>query len=223
MIILRCYPGILVQSIRDYVSAGISVRASVGVTRNLSSKHIMENFVNMGRQFLQNQSGMNTGAENSQHELGFHPEQVANYAQNHDQQAGHGGMNMGIFSQVANAMHSRHQQGQISNDVDHNQLLSAFKKVQGGQPASSQEAGQASAVDAVKQFFGNNEHKNEGGLSALMGKAMSIAGKNAPNGQKEDAMHHASETVMKMAMKHKMHSMFSGYNEGVSELMDLYT
>ena len=166
----------------------------------------MENFVNMGRQFLQNQSGMNTGAENSQHELGFHPEQVANYAQNHDQQAGHSGLNMGIFSQVANAMHSRHQQGQISHDVDHNQLLSAFKKVQGGQPASSQEAGQASAVDAVKQFFGNNEHKNEGGLSALMGKAMSIAGKNAPDGQKEDAMHHASETVMKMAMKHKMHS-----------------
>ena len=183
----------------------------------------MENFVNMGRQFLQNQSGMNTGAENSQHELGFHPEQVANYAQNHDQQAGHSGLNMGIFSQVANAMHSRHQQGQISNDVDHNQLLSAFKKVQGGQPASSQEAGQASAVDAVKQFFGNNEHKNQGGLSALMGKAMSIAGKNAPDGQKEDAMHHASETVMKMAIKHKMHSMFSGYNEGVSELMDLYT
>lgn len=183
----------------------------------------MENFVNMGRQFLQNQSGATAGAENDHHAFGFHPEQVANYAQNHDQQAGHGGMNMGIFSQVANAMHSRHQQGQISNDVDHNQLLSAFKKVQGGQPASSQEAGQASAVDAVKQFFGNNEHKNEGGLSALMGKAMSIAGKNAQNGQKEDAMHHASETVMKMAMKHKMHSMFSGYNEGVSELMDLYT
>ena len=107
----------------------------------------MENFVNMGRQFLQNQSGATAGAENDHHAFGFHPEQVANYAQNHDQQAGHSGMNMGIFSQVANAMHSRHQQGQISNDVDHNQLLSAFKKVQGGQPASSQEAGQASAVD----------------------------------------------------------------------------
>ena len=64
----------------------------------------MENFVNMGRQFLQNQSGATAGAENDHHAFGFHPEQVANYAQNHDQQAGHGGMNMGIFSQVANAM-----------------------------------------------------------------------------------------------------------------------
>ena len=183
----------------------------------------MENFVNMGKQFLQNQSGTTAGTGNNQQDLGFHPEQVANHALNHDQQAGHSGSDMGIFSQVANAMHSRHQQGQISDDADHNQLLSAFKKVQGGQTASSQEAGQASAVDAVKQFFGNNEHKSQGGLSALMGKAMSIAGKHAPDGQKEDVMHHAGETVMKMAMKHKMNNMFKGYNEGVSELMDLYT
>lgn len=185
----------------------------------------MENFVNMGRQFLQGQGGAQSqqGAQGVQ-DFGFHPDHAASHASSHDVKNGDAsGSNTSIFSQVTSMLHGKHQQGEIKDDLDHNQLLSTFKKVQQGQKASSQEVGQASAVNAVKQFFGNNEHKEQGGINALVGKAMSIAGQHASGSDKHDAMNHASETIMKMAMKHKMHNMLGGYNEGVSELMDFYT
>lgn len=171
----------------------------------------------MGKQWLSGQ-----GNQNDNHDLGFNPGQFVEHAMSHDAKAGSDGANASVFSQVTSWLDGRKQQGHINDQGDHNEWLGAFRKVQSGQNATSQEIGQASAVDALKQYFGNNEHKEPGGFNALLGKAVSFAGSKAPADGKQDAMNHAGETIMKMAMKHKMKSMFSGYNEGVSELMDLY-
>lgn len=64
-------------------------------------------------------------------------------------------------------------------------------------------------MHAFKQFFGNNNaQQQQGGVNALLGKAMAFAGQQS--GGDQNAMNHASETVMKMVMKHKMHSMLNG-------------
>lgn len=142
MIILRCYPGILVQSIRDYVSAGISVRASVGVTRNLSSKHIMENFVNIGKQFL-NQGGQGA-PQGEQQSHGFNMMDAVTHGMQHNEQQG-GGNQQQMLGQVVGFLNQKHQSGQMDEHVNEGGLMDSFKKIAQQGQGSDEEHGQAAA------------------------------------------------------------------------------
>lgn len=159
----------------------------------------MENFVNMGRQFLNNQSGeQQQGA----------PQQG-------------GGNNQGMFGQMAGMLHKQ-DNGQPDTNVDENQLMSAFNKVMNNGSSNSQEIGQAAAVNAIKSELGQGGQP-QGGVDGLVGKAMAFASSQASKngGNQQDAMNHASETVMKLMLKHKMKSMLGGGGGGMGDASQL--
>lgn len=215
---------------------------------------IMENFVNMGRQFLQNQgqNGQQNGQENGngggfniQNLLGNNsqPQQgqgnnnnnggslnlqsiIGHATQHEEQQGGNGGSKQDLFGKVANMLQQKQSNGQINDNVNESQLMSAFHKVTGGSSASDQEIGEAAAVNAIKSHFSGGGQQSQGGIDSLIGKAMASAGSLASKqgGSEQNAMNHASETVMKLVMKHKLKSMFGmgGYDmNDASQLMGL--
>ncbi|WFD26224.1 hypothetical protein MNAN1_001201 [Malassezia nana] len=173
----------------------------------------MENFVNMGRQFLQNQQG-NGEANNGG---GFDIQNMVSNAMGHNEQQNQNGQSQ-LFSQVTSFLQQKQNQGQINDQVNESDLMSSFKKVmQGGGGGSSQEVGQAAAVGAFQQMFGQGgQQANGGSTDMLISKAISLVQKH---GGDSEAMNHASETVMKLVMKHKLQSMLGGGN--LSGLMSL--
>ena len=187
----------------------------------------MENFVNMGKQFLQNQGQGQSGPSAGQgggNNGGLNLHNIVSHATQHDQQQGNNG-NQQLFGQVASMLQNKHDNGHINENVNENQLMSAFHKITSGKGGNNQEIGDAAAVDAIKSYFGGGSHQKQGGIDSLIGKAMSVASSNASKhgGNQQDAMNHASETVMKLVMKHKLKSMLGGGGGGgdVSQLMSL--
>jgi len=177
---------------------------------------IMENFVNMGRQFLQNQQGGGGDAQGSNGD-GLNINNIVSHAMNHNQQQGGEGQQQ-IFGQVASFLQHKQSNGQIDENVSEGELMNSFRKITQGGHGSSQEVGQAAAVGAFQHLFGQGG-KSSGGTDALIGKALSLV---QQHGGDSDAMHHASETVMKLVMKHKMQSMLGGGGGGnLSGLMSL--
>ncbi|WFD22389.1 hypothetical protein MEQU1_001059 [Malassezia equina] len=177
----------------------------------------MENFVNMGRQFLQNQQGGGDGAQAGSGS-GFNINNIVSHAMNQSPQQGGQGQQQ-LFGQVANFLQQKHDNGQIDDNVNEGDLMSSFRKITQGGNGSSQEVGQAAAVGAFQHMFGQGGQKQGGGTDALIGKALSLV---QQHGGDSDAMHHASETVMKLVMKHKMQSMLGGGGGGnLSGLMSL--
>ncbi|WFD18800.1 hypothetical protein MCAP1_001011 [Malassezia caprae] len=181
----------------------------------------MENFVNMGRQFLSGQQG---GGEDAQASNGggLNINNIISHAMNQNQQNGQDQQNgqgqQQLFGQVANFLQHKQSNGQIDENVDEGDLMSSFRKITQGSNGSSQEVGQAAAVGAFKQMFGQGGQQS-GGTDALIGKALSLV---QQHGGDSDAMNHASETVMKLVMKHKMQSMLGGGGGGnLSGLMSL--
>lgn len=74
----------------------------------------------------------------------------------------------------------------------------------------------------MRKFFGGGGQQQGGSIESLIGHAMSLAGKQS--GGNQSAMDHASETVMKLVMKHKLQSMMGGGGGGLggaSQLMSL--
>lgn len=175
----------------------------------------MENFVNMGRQFLQNQQG-GGGDTQSNNGGGLNINNIISHAMSQNKQDGQGQQQ--LFGQVASFLQHKQNNGQIDENVNEGDLMNSFRKITQGGNGSSQEVGQAAAVGAFKQMFGQGG-KQSGGADALIGKALSLV---QQHGGDSDAMHHASETVMKLVMKHKMQSMLGGGGgANVSGLMSL--
>lgn len=177
---------------------------------------IMENFVNMGRQFLKNQQE-NGNANNSG---GFDIQNIVSNAMGHNEQQDQNDQSQ-LFSQVTSFLQQKQNQGQINDQVNEGDLMSSFKKVmQGGGGGSSQEVGQAAAVGAFQQIFGQGGQQANGGTDVLISKAITLVQKH---GGDSEAMNHASETVMKLIMKHKLQSMLGGGGGGgnLSGLMSL--
>lgn len=178
----------------------------------------------MGKQFLQSQ-GQNGSSQQQNQGNGLNLQNIINHATQHEQQqSGGAGGNQQLFGQVASFLQNKQSNGQVNENVNESQLMSAFHKITGGGSGSNQEIGEAAAVNAIKSHFGSGGQQ-QGGIDALIGKAMSIAGSTAgkQGGGQQEAMNHASETVMKLMMKHKIKSMLGGDGGSgdVSQLMSL--
>ncbi|PKI85658.1 hypothetical protein MVES1_000290 [Malassezia vespertilionis] len=175
----------------------------------------MENFVNMGKEYLSGQQGQQGGGSL------FNLQNVIGHATEHDQQQG-AQANSGLFATVANTLHQKQASGNMDQNVDEGMLKNIFNKVSGTGTGTDEEVGQASAVDAFrKHLTGGNQ--NQASLDSILGKAMSQAGAAAAKsgGNQQNAMDHASQTVMKLAMKHKLNSMMG--KSDYSEIMSLLT
>lgn len=118
----------------------------------------MENLVNLGRQFLDNQNGqqgqnmgnmgnmgnMNGGMSSQQGGGGFDLNSIISHAVGHNQQQGGQG-NSQMFSQAASFLQNKHQNGQLDGNVDEGRLMNSFNNVQQNGGGSSHEIGEAAA------------------------------------------------------------------------------
>jgi hypothetical protein len=212
----------------------------------------------MGQEFLSSQSGNQSGGNGSSG--GFDIGSISSligHAQSNDQ-SGSGSNEMfgegacflmpitdSILSLSRKLKHTRttalpltaanylkSQEGNISGDVDDDQLIQNHDKVNNtNEQVHSSQIGDAAALSSIKNVLGGSGGGSSGGgdmQSKIIGLAMAQASKlfddksasGQATGSKQDAMNSAGESAMKLMLKYKMNSAIGGgSSSGLSSLL----
>ncbi|UZJ52070.1 hypothetical protein CBS101457_001390 [Exobasidium rhododendri] len=208
----------------------------------------------MGQEYLSSQSGgqQQGGNSNGGFDIGSISSLIG-HAQNNDQS---GSGNSAMFGEggcpsvpigecftpivlichdmlrFAAANYLKSQQGNISGDVDDEQLMQNHNIVNNSnEQVHSSQIGDAAALSSIKNVLGGSSGGGSSGgdmQSKMIGLAMAQASKmfddksasGQATGNKQDAMNSAGESVMKLMMKYKMNSMMGGgSSSGLSSLL----
>ncbi|KAJ3559969.1 hypothetical protein NM688_g19 [Phlebia brevispora] len=169
----------------------------------------MENFINLGKQFLESQQGSQVGGQGGQ--------------VNHDEVVEHanreGSGDRSLFSSAMSFV-QQHQE-EHDHPIDEQHVINAHDQAYSQGNASGLSAhsmGSAAALQTLKRFTSNGS--GGGSQSQLISMAMAEASKlfdsagGASSGNKQDAVNSAAMTVMKLLVQSKFSSNVGGGNSG---------